>query len=178
MCDSATACLLDFSIYTGKSDTLMPHGLGYVVWSLGQPYLWKNHHFYYDNFFSSVKFAQNLLDYGTDSCSTIKQNRKKWPTDLSGNLEKGQSKMNQIGNLVACWWRDKRVISTLSANASPDMGIAQGRTKDGHIEKLIPQRVLVYTPTWVEWIDMINSAHTTVLGQKATSSGDVVCGPC
>ena len=55
VCDSATAFLLDFSFYTGKSDILMPNGLGYhVIWSLGQSYLRKYHPFYFDNFFSSV----------------------------------------------------------------------------------------------------------------------------
>ena len=144
-CDSSTSFLLDFEFYTGKSDTVMPNGLGYsVIQKLGQPYLHKNHHFYFDNYFSSVKLAHDLLSSSTYSCATTRQNRRHWPKDLKGKLNKNQCQMRQIGSLVACWWRDKRAISMLSTNASPTMDTASRRTKEGLVDKQIPQSVLIY----------------------------------
>ncbi|GFO08006.1 PiggyBac transposable element-derived protein 4-like [Plakobranchus ocellatus] len=61
-CDSATSFLLDFYFYTGKGQADYPHGLGYhVIWTLGQPYLRKNHHFYFDNFFLISKANEGSL---------------------------------------------------------------------------------------------------------------------
>lgn len=146
VCDSATSFLLDFDFYTGKSDpTNMPNGLGYhVIWKLGQPFLRKKHHFYFDNFFSSVKLASDLLENETYSCATVRANRKHWPKEFRGKLSKGDCRMKQIGNLVATWWSDKRVISMLSTNASPVLDTASRCTKEGPVDKQIPQSVLVY----------------------------------
>ncbi|XP_059162842.1 piggyBac transposable element-derived protein 4-like [Physella acuta] len=144
-CDSATSYLLDFEFYAGKSDTALPNGLGYhVIWSLGQRFLHKYHHFYYDNFFSSIKLSVDLMTNDTYSCGTIRQNRKHWPKELTGKLKVNHCEWRQIDNLVACWWRDKRAISMLSTNASPVWNTASRRTKDGAADKQIPQAVLVY----------------------------------
>jgi hypothetical protein len=75
--DSATGYLLDFDIYVGKVQEPMPHGSGHhVVTKLGRPFFGKNHHFFNDNYFSSLQLANDLLLSKTYSCSTIRPNRK------------------------------------------------------------------------------------------------------
>ena len=66
-----------FDIYTGKVEAPMPHGVGhYVVSFLCEPYLDKFPHLFYDNFFSSVQLAKDLLERSTYSCSTFRDNRR------------------------------------------------------------------------------------------------------
>ena len=82
-CDPSNGCVLDFRFYTGKKEAPMPHGLGhYVVMTVGSRFLDKNHHFYFDNYFSSARLAKDLLTRSTYSCATTRQNRKDWPRDL------------------------------------------------------------------------------------------------
>ncbi|GFN87961.1 PiggyBac transposable element-derived protein 4-like [Plakobranchus ocellatus] len=140
-CDRATGYLTDFFMYTGKSDAPMQNGLGHhVVMTVGRRFLDKYHHFYFDNFFSSVRLVKDLLQRNTYSCSTVRTNRRHWPQDLKCKMDQGECKMRQVGNLVACFWRDKRYISTISIR----MGIADRRTKDSLVSKKIPQPILVY----------------------------------
>ncbi|GFO06444.1 PiggyBac transposable element-derived protein 4-like [Plakobranchus ocellatus] len=42
-------------------------------------YLGKNHSVYFDNFFSSVTLAEDLLKEKTTCCGTIPPNKKGWP---------------------------------------------------------------------------------------------------
>uniref|UniRef100_A0A0B7BCZ6 PiggyBac transposable element-derived protein domain-containing protein n=1 Tax=Arion vulgaris TaxID=1028688 RepID=A0A0B7BCZ6_9EUPU len=59
--DPHSGYLHNFEVYTGKSTIQMKDGLGHhVVTTIGQPYLDKHHHFYFDNFFSSIKLAEDL----------------------------------------------------------------------------------------------------------------------
>ncbi|GFS06819.1 PiggyBac transposable element-derived protein 4-like, partial [Elysia marginata] len=85
-----------------------------------------------------------LLNRSTYSCSTVRSNRRHWPQDLKGNLDPGECKMRQVGNLVACFWRDKHAICTLSTNVSPRLETADRRSKEGVIQKQIPTPILVY----------------------------------
>ncbi|GFR82719.1 PiggyBac transposable element-derived protein 4-like [Elysia marginata] len=106
--ESSTGYLTDFIFYTGKCDTRMPNGLGHhVVMSLANRHLDKLHHIYMDNFFSYVRLARDLLDRSTYSCATVRPNRQHWPAELKGNLDVGQCKWKKVGNIVACFWRDK-----------------------------------------------------------------------
>lgn len=113
--------------------TLGAGGLGHhVVTTVGQKYLGKGHHFYYDNFFTSVDLADDLLAVKTRSCGTIRMNRKGWPAELkiskktkkADRLKPGEVKMMQMGDKVATVWQDKRTIAVLSTNVQPVMGAA------------------------------------------------------
>ena len=152
--DPRTGYLLDFDVYTGKDRTRLPGGLGqHVVMKMGRHYLQKGHHFYYDNFFTSVELANRLLAEKTYSCGTIRMNRKGWPKELKFSkktkkdekLRPGQVKMMQMGNLVATAWQDKRLVAVLSTNCQPEMGSALRQTGVGpRAPKDIPQAVLTY----------------------------------
>ncbi|KAK7108475.1 hypothetical protein V1264_016211 [Littorina saxatilis] len=151
--DPDTGYLLDFDVYTGKSQTGMKGGLGHHVMTVGKRFLEKGHHFYHDNFFTSIQLADELLDLKTRCCGTIRINRKGWPKELTFNkktkkadrLKVGEVKMMQRGNMVATVWQDKRTIALLSTNEQPVVGSALRQTGKGRKEqKAIPQPILTY----------------------------------
>lgn len=122
LCDSANGYCSNFQVYTGKSKENLKHGLGYhVVTTLAKPFLNKNHHLYFDRFFTSVQLVRDLLASNTYACSTLMLNRKGLPPAFKekiSKLRKGKSVMSQCGNLVATAWRDKRVVTFLSSNCN------------------------------------------------------------
>ena len=168
LCDAKNGYLCDFSFYTGKENTPMPKGLGHhVVMSLGSRFLYKFHHFYFDNFFSSVQLAHDLLERSTYSCATVRVNRKHWPSQLKGNIKPGECFWRQFGNIIACWWRDKRPLFMISTNASPTMSPTDRRTKEGVVQKDIPQPVLYYNSNMggVDMMDQFRSYYK--VGRKS-----------
>ena len=57
----------------------------------------------------------------SDTPSRTSSRRKDYPSDLRRmKLVRGEVRTRQIGNLVATMWRDKRVVSLLSTNTSPE----------------------------------------------------------
>lgn len=71
-----TDIFFDFQVYTGKKqDSGTEHGLGYrVVHDLTRTITGKYHHVFCDNFFNSVKLAEDLQEDKLYICGTIKQN--------------------------------------------------------------------------------------------------------
>ncbi|KAK6962850.1 piggyBac transposable element-derived protein 3 [Biomphalaria glabrata] len=145
LAEAETGYILDYNVYTGKDKAPMPDGLGHkVVMQLAEPYLDKGHEIFCDNFFSSIKLGEDLLDRKTYICSTIRPNRKGWPYEKVKKAPKGQCLMKQKGMLVATQWTDKRQVNLLSSNADPVMATVQRRTKDGLQDIIIPSPVLAY----------------------------------
>lgn len=102
-------------------------GLGsHVVLTVGEKYLDRGHVFFYDNFFSSVGLAEELLRRRTRCCGTVRTNRKGWPKELDSKktkkMKRGETKMLQKGELLATVWYDKKPISILSTAIPPTMG--------------------------------------------------------
>ena len=125
--DPSTGYMLNFDVYLGRVMDPMPYGLGYhVVMKLGEEFLDKGHHFYFDNYFSSVNLAKKLEDRKTYMCSTVRTNREGWPKDLRAapcgkKMKTGEVIFRQDGNLVATLWKDKRPVAVLSTNCTPSM---------------------------------------------------------
>ena len=126
LADADTYYVPRFQVYLGKnrtnSELFQRKGLGYyVVWTLGEPYLDNNRHFFFDNFFTSTDLMRDLQARNTYACGTVRTNRKDYPSDLRRmKLVRGEVRTRQIGNLVATMWRDKRVVSLLLTNTSPE----------------------------------------------------------
>lgn len=137
----------------------MPYVLGHhVVMNVGRRFLYKNHHFYFDNYFSSIRLAKEL-DRNTYSCATPRQNRRDWPEHLKGKLNKEECKLRQFGNIVCTHWNDKRLISMISTNTSPEMTAATRRTKTGPQGKQIPMCVANYNAN-IGGVDLNDQLHT------------------
>ena len=69
--------VINHEVYLGKQrGRVLVNGLGYsVVMELMNPFLNKNHHVYFDNFFSSPKLLEDLQNEGTYACSTVRAGR-------------------------------------------------------------------------------------------------------
>nr|XP_032821145.1 uncharacterized protein LOC116948512 isoform X2 [Petromyzon marinus] len=140
LCESETGYCLNFDIYTGRNRKAGPtHGLGHqVVMSLTQPYWHRNHHVYFDRFFSSPRLLEDMLKCSLYGCSTININRVGLP-DEAKQLKlrnKGDVEFFQKGNLVLTVWRDKRVVVMLTSNSEGKMlTLPDGRLKPDAIMK-------------------------------------------
>ncbi|GFO07652.1 PiggyBac transposable element-derived protein 4-like [Plakobranchus ocellatus] len=149
LADPTNGYLCNFDIYTGKSPTPHPNGLGFkVVTEMGNDYLDKGHHFFFDNFFASVALTRHLLSHNTHSCCTIRTNRTGWPDALKeraiSKMKRGEVKCCQDGGLTATVWRDKRKVAVLSTNVTPSMIPVQRRAPGRLIQVITPSPVIVY----------------------------------
>ncbi|XP_015772176.1 PREDICTED: piggyBac transposable element-derived protein 4-like [Acropora digitifera] len=72
--DASNGFVINHEVYLGKQrGRVLANGLGYsVVMELMNPFLNKNHHVYFDNFFSSPKLLEDLQNEGTYACSTVR----------------------------------------------------------------------------------------------------------
>ena len=120
--DSSNGYVLNFDVYLGKEPNQRPriYGLGYdVVTSMIRPYMNKNHHVFFDNFFSSVKLLEHLESNDTYACATVRTNRKDLPPCVKDKLRPGQKLVRQKGKVVFTKWHDKRDVHIISTSLSP-----------------------------------------------------------
>ncbi|CAH1974181.1 unnamed protein product [Acanthoscelides obtectus] len=122
----------NFEIYTGKVGNETEKNLGArVVKSLTAQVINKNHRIYFDNFFSSVKLMQDLLDLKLFATATVNPNRKDLPKfSPDKSLKRGQYEWHtsDIG-VTAVKWRDKRAVHLLSNYHNPTI-ITEVRRKE------------------------------------------------
>ncbi|XP_068723649.1 piggyBac transposable element-derived protein 4-like [Montipora capricornis] len=144
LADSDCYYIPRFQVYLGKNRTNSElfKGLGYyVVWTLGEPYLDANRHFYFENFFTSVDLVKSLHERNSYACGTVRLHRRDLPADLKRmKLVSGEIRTRQSGNLVVTLWRDKRVVSMLSTNVPPENEIhaVQQRNMRGRMKRVVP----------------------------------------
>lgn len=124
------------------------YGLGYdVMMKMATPFLNKNRHIFFDNFFSSSFLFDCLLAQNTYACGTVRCNRKDLSPCVKRKLKQGDIVTAQRGLLVFTKWHDKRDISFLSTNVSPSEPSrrVQRKKKGNVIEIQKPQVADVYT---------------------------------
>ena len=119
--DSSNGYVLNFDVYLGKeANQRRIYGLGYdVVTKMIRPFMNKNHHVYFDNFFSSVTLLEHLETNDTYACATVRCNRKDLPHCAKEKLRPGEKVVSQKGHVVFTKWHDKRDVSVVSTNCSP-----------------------------------------------------------
>ena len=182
--DPLTGYMLEFDVYLGRVGTPTPHGVGYhVIMNLAQRFLNKGHHLYFDNFFSSVKLAQDLEKQKTFCCSTIRLNRLGWPAELNAakakKMRPGDVHFRQDGNMVATLWKDKRPVAVLSTNSQAKMGKKERKIPGGKKEVAIPETVLAYNKSMGGGWILLTSMHlTTTLAVPQCAGGGTSVGGC
>lgn len=129
-CDADTVFLTDFEIYLGRATQHSEHGLGYdVVTNLTRDLQGKHFHLFFDNYFTGIKLAEDLLANGLYSCGTVRMNRRGFPDDLKRlKMRRGESRIRQKGNLIAAVWQDKKQVaflSTLSSNPNEQVPVTR-----------------------------------------------------
>ena len=104
MLPPGTAC--NFKIYLGKVENSPEKGIAdRVVFDLLQSYLDKNHHVYYDNFYSTNKLFQDFEKRNTFGCGTIRQKIISKVICLQIGLQ-GDERFTwrQLVNCSLVWW--------------------------------------------------------------------------
>lgn len=97
--------------------------------------LGKNHHVYFDNFYTSVAmFTDFACKFKTFCCGTLRLNRKDLPKSLmqkkQDNMKtRGTSRFSKSGNLILCLWKDRKVIRVLTTIHGTQLSTCKRRTK-------------------------------------------------
>ena len=111
----------------------------YTLSTYLNPFTYRHHHVYCDNFFSSVDLSLNLERNGLYTCGTLRTNRKGYPEDMKEYTkkskigERGDSITRQSGNLTVTAWQDNKVVNVISTLSDPNkMSDVQRKLKDGH----------------------------------------------
>ena len=121
LCDSASAILCDFEIYTGQGNAA--GGLAHDVVIRLVEYLGNQHHVVYvNNFYTSEKLLMSLKNLNTSIVGTIRQNRIGFPAGMkidSKRFEKwaarGTIRYIRKQDALYVQWKDKRCVSVLSS---------------------------------------------------------------
>ena len=86
------------------------------------PYYGKNHHIYFDRFFTSFHLSDELLKNGTYSCGTVMLNRKGLPSAAKiTKMARGETRFYQKDSILLTTWKDKRQVNILSTNANANI---------------------------------------------------------
>ena len=79
--DSTNGYFSRFDVYTGKGEGRV--GLGaHVVKKLTEDLKHKNHHVFFDNYFTSYQLLEDLEKDGVYGCGTARKDRKEFPGAL------------------------------------------------------------------------------------------------
>ena len=133
-CCSPNGLMNDCEVYEGSTGQKREGSLGTaVVLGLAKYIYDKGHHLFYDNYFSSVDLAQELLSHKTYCCGTARSNRKNYPAALKRvTLERGQHKSQLVGSVHCIVWKDRRNIDFIQTICHPSKtGIVLRKNKDG-----------------------------------------------
>ena len=115
-----------FNVYTDAKEGTTD-GLGAsVVKHLAKALSKKGYHLYFNNFFSSVNLAQDLLQDDLYCIATTHTNRKKWPAFLKNTkaldkvLKRGKHRSEILSNSAECVvWEDNRCIPFINTISPP-----------------------------------------------------------
>ena len=119
--DASNGYVLNFSVYTGKeAGETRIHGLGYdVVTKLITPFMNKNHHVFFDNFFTSTRLLEHLEAQDTFCCGTVRSHLNGLPSCARRKLGPGQKVVRQKGHIVFSKWHGNREVNLLCNILSP-----------------------------------------------------------
>jgi hypothetical protein len=136
LCDCETGYVSNFRVYTGKDTNIELNpdlGVsGSVVTTLIAPYLNEGHTVYTDNWYTSPALSLFLHKLKTNSCGTVRGNRKGMPS-LSRKLLAGEVQSVTSDSLMAIKWcdrRDVRMLSTLHSDEIVNTGKRDWKTKE------------------------------------------------
>ena len=88
---------------------------------LMQPLLDMGYHFYTDNWYTAVPYAEFLSSRNTNITGTVCANRKFLPAGVKQKLPKGDSIAFRKNNLLCIGWHDKKHVILLSTEGPSKM---------------------------------------------------------
>ncbi|XP_063073836.1 piggyBac transposable element-derived protein 4-like [Engraulis encrasicolus] len=154
LADSRFGYTWNFFIYEGKSSEasqalVAGKGLSYdsVMQLLPTEALGAGYKLYVDNFYTSPELFKDLLEKMVWACGTIRPNRKGFPTDRPGALDKksprGTIRWIREDPLLFVQWKDSRDVHMCSTMHQAHAGETIQRSLKGADGKYSPQDVPV-----------------------------------
>ena len=164
--EAKSGYLVDFAVYTGKGSCWRPNMTSCdaahtettkTVMTLAHDagILWKGHHLYFDNWFSSPALMKELLMKDTYACGTTRANRQGMPAafqerrPVAQRLQPGECQWRRQGELLALKWREKKegkkevhMLSTIHSAEYTYFGKKDRRTGEPIFK---PKAVVHYT---------------------------------
>jgi len=114
LCDAVNAYCCKFEVYTGKLDITIST-LDDLMLRLLQKYLYKGHHLFMDNFYSSPLLYCRLASCQVGCTGTVRKSRKGIPADLKEEkVKKGTWSSRSSDNLLLVKYHDKKEVYLMS----------------------------------------------------------------
>lgn len=121
LCDSTTAYMCQFELYTGKANDDQGNGATHaVVMRLVEPFLDQGYQLFTDNYYTSQALAEALVARQTALVGTVQAKRVGFPDRLK-NVKamqrygsRGDMRFERNGHCLYVQWLDKRVVTVLS----------------------------------------------------------------
>ena len=159
-CDAYNGYVINHRPYLGSGDDTTQGGLGpSVVKAVAGSIMDKDHFLFYDNFFSSVELATDLLARKTYSIATTRVNRKQWPIPLRNTkaldkeLARGEHRSIVQSGVECLVWKDKKCVSVINTICPPSsLTTVNRRNKDGSLSRVsCPMSVKLYNKYMGVW---------------------------
>ena len=114
LCDAVNAYCCKFEVYTGKLDITIST-LDDLMLRLLQKYLYKGHHLFMDNFYSSPLLYCRLASCQVGCTGTVRKSRKGIPADIKDEKVKKNSWTSRSSeNLLLVKYHDKKEVYLMS----------------------------------------------------------------
>lgn len=163
LCDVETDFILDIIIYTGKSTNIVSSDLnlgqsGAIVKTLMHKYFNKGHCLFTDNWYTSPILSTYLHKKKTNSCGTVRKNRRGMP-QLKSKLMIGKTESQHTNKIMVLKWMDRREVYMLTTFHNNILSATEKNNKNGEpIFK--PECVLKYNQSMgsVDKTDMLLSS--------------------
>ena len=166
--DATNGFVCAIQVYMGKEGRQPEHGLGHrIVSDLVHVLHGKNYHIFWDNFFTSVRLAEDLPRNNLYLCGTTRSNRTDFPANHKPHkaevkaLRRGESLFHRKGGVVATVWKDKKLVSFLSTQCEVRGNETVSRKqKDGKIIQVATVPVVQLYNKYMGGVD-----HSDQMGQ-------------
>lgn len=130
----------EFQIYTGKAESSEKQLGARVVKDLTRELVGKNHHVYFDNFFTGVDLMISLKEDQIFACGTVRKNRTRLPKSKIPDKQMKQGDSDyRTSNTGISWikWMDKKAVHVLSNYHNPcETVIVNRKQKDGTLKPI------------------------------------------
>jgi hypothetical protein len=168
-CLASRNYLLNFEIFEGKSASSVVRSPTDVVLSLTSPYQHRSHIVYLDRLFTSPQLLDELATRGIHSCGTVRKDRIGLPPTyktIAKDMNQGEMKHWQRGELGAIVWKDRRAVYLLSTYKSPIETTFVSRSGSS-VQTAVPTAVLDYNKYkgGVDTIDQMRESYS--IGRKS-----------
>ncbi|KAJ8934590.1 hypothetical protein NQ314_013266 [Rhamnusium bicolor] len=117
--DCVTGIVLVFIVYVSQQSHHQAEDVkglgssGSIVAKLMDLYLNKGHSLFTDNYYGSSILSQYLHEKKTNSCGTVRANRKHMPV-LKEKLKKGETSWKSCGHMIVLKWKDRRDVTMIT----------------------------------------------------------------